>query len=118
MANSDYCCYPAAPQPMTTRILPLWCSLAFTLAASAASAPRVEQLSCEHFQNPLGLGTAAPRLSWKIRSDRDGEVQTAYQIRAASSTKALASKPDVWDSGKISSDQSVLVSWGGPPDRK
>ncbi len=99
---------------MTARILPLWCSLALTFTAGAAL-PRVEELTCEHEQNPLGLGAATPRLSWKIQSGRDGEVQTAYQIRAARSESALASGRNVvWDSGKLPSDQSVLVPWAGP----
>ena len=43
---------------------------------------RVSALTCEHLQNPIGIGAKQPRLSWKILSDRMGEVQTAYQIRA------------------------------------
>jgi alpha-L-rhamnosidase len=41
-------------------------------------------------------------------------VQTAYEIRAASSPDKLE-QPDLWSSGKIFSDHSVLVRWGGKP---
>src|SRR5208283_2044052 len=51
-----------------------------------------------------------------LRSDRTGEIQTAWEIRAASSASGLtATSPDLWDSGKITSDQSVLVPWAGKP---
>jgi len=93
-------------------------ALACTLRAEIPSPVRVDTLTCEHLVNPIGLGTPQPRLSWKLRSDRAGEVQTAWQIRAASSTAALdgdstISPLDLWDSGKVASDQSVLVLWGG-----
>ena len=72
---------------------------------------RVDTLTCEHETNPIGIGVTQPRLSWKLRSTRLGEKQTAYEIQAMSSVPAL--RP-LWDSGKISSDQSVLVPWAGP----
>ncbi len=53
-------------------------------------------------------------LSWKLLSDRRGEAQTAYEIRAASTPAGLAAgSGDFWSSGKVISDQSVLVPWGG-----
>jgi alpha-L-rhamnosidase len=73
-------------------------------------------LTCEHLTDPVGLGAAQPRLSWKILSDRTGEVETAYQVRASSSASGLEQdQPDLWDSGKVVSDQSVLVRWDGKP---
>jgi alpha-L-rhamnosidase len=87
------------------------------LSQAADSSPvRLYELTCEHLRNPLGIGAASPRLSWKLRSDRIGEVQTAYQVRAATSPSGLeAGQPDLWDSGRIASDQSVLVPWAGKP---
>ena len=56
---------------------------------------------------PSASATQQPRLSWKLRSDRAGEIQTAWEIRAASSAAGFESRsPDLWDSGKIISDQS------------
>ena len=89
--------------------------LARPLYAENSSPVRVSGLTCEHLQNPIGIGARQPRLSWKLVSDRMGEAQTAYQILAASSTPLDAAKPDMWDSGKIASDQSVLVPWAGKP---
>ncbi|MET9471903.1 alpha-L-rhamnosidase [Streptomyces sp. NPDC002922] len=67
----------------------------------------------EYVSHPLGLDVPQPRLSWPLASDRPGQAQTAYQIRVAGSPGRLA-KPDVWDSGKVMSPDSVLVPYAGP----
>ena len=85
-----------------------------TVKAEKLSPARVYALTCEHLQNPIGIGVAQPRLSWKIRSEQSGEKETAYEIRAASSARNLTDRQaDLWDSGKVISDQSVLVPWAG-----
>jgi alpha-L-rhamnosidase len=103
---------------MTRQILSLlaaWCVI-LSLHAETSSPVQVDALTCEHLVNPMGIGNQQPRLSWKLRSTRTGEVQTAWQIHAATSVASLkSSSPDLWDSGKISSDQSVLVPWAGKP---
>jgi alpha-L-rhamnosidase len=103
---------------MSRRILSLLAALcvAGSVRAENLSPVKIYALTCEHLSNPIGIGNQQPRLSWKLRSDRAGEIQTAWQIRAASSVTGLkAVSPDFWDSGKIISDQSVLVSWAGKP---
>jgi alpha-L-rhamnosidase len=70
-------------------------------------------LTCEHFANPVGIDVASPRLSWKSRSDLRGARQTAYQIVVAASDAALDGDL-LWDSGKVASDQSLHVAYGGP----
>ncbi len=73
---------------------------------------------CEYLTDPIGIDTAAPRLSWVLRSDRRGEVQTAYQILAATSEEKLArNDADLWDTGKVTSDQSIQVVYAGRPLR-
>jgi alpha-L-rhamnosidase len=85
-----------------------------SIAFAADSPVRLTELTAEHVANPIGIGVAQPRLSWKLQSDRPGEAQTAYEIRAASAPDKLE-QPDLWSSGKVASDQSVLVPWGGKP---
>ena len=85
-----------------------------TTVAFADSPVHLTELTTEHLARPMGIGVARPRLSWKLLSPRDGEVQTAYEIRAASASDRL-DQADLWSSGKIASDQSVLVPWGGRP---
>ncbi|MDR1722406.1 MAG: glycoside hydrolase family 78 protein [Tannerella sp.] len=74
----------------------------------------VYKLSCENRENPLGIDTIAPRLSWKIKSGQKGDRQTAWQVLAATSPSLLKEgKADLWDSGRIASPQSVLVHYAG-----
>ena len=73
-----------------------------------------ENLRCEYLVNPLGIDVPSPRLSWIITSNRRGEMQTAYQILVASSSKLLSEdKGDLWDSGKVSSDESSQIAYSG-----
>ena len=73
-------------------------------------------LKCEYRVNPLGIQTAEPRLSWILKSDERNQSQTAYRIVAASSRENLeAGKHDLWDSGRVASDQSAGVVWKGKP---
>jgi alpha-L-rhamnosidase len=73
-------------------------------------------LRCEYRSNPLGIDVAAPRLSWIVESGQRGERQTAYEIRVAGSREALQSdQADLWYSGKVSSDETAQISYGGRP---
>ena len=77
---------------------------------AALYAADVTNLRCEYLNNPLGIDVARPRLSWVIESTRRGARQTAYQVLVASSQEQLKQdKGDLWDSGKVESDQSVHV---------
>jgi alpha-L-rhamnosidase len=86
--------------------------LALAGAASSPASVSVVELRCEHLENPVGIGVRQPRLSWKLATEDSGQRQTAYQILAG---PAPDGKPDLWDSGKVASDQSVLVPWQGKP---
>jgi alpha-L-rhamnosidase len=73
-------------------------------------------LRCEYLDNPLGIDVSNPRLSWVLGSSERGQVQTAFQVLVASDRKNLDRNiGDLWDSGKVSSDQSTLVPYAGKP---
>jgi alpha-L-rhamnosidase len=75
-----------------------------------------QNLRCEYLVDPLGIGAAAPRLSWTLESGQRGQVQTAYRILVASNPKLLSKDTgDLWDSGKVASDESAQISYGGKP---
>jgi alpha-L-rhamnosidase len=74
----------------------------------------VSNLTCEYRVNPLGIDVLQPRLSWQLESDQRGTRQTAYRILVAVSQDALSDNSLVWDSGKVLSDQSIHVPYGGP----
>jgi len=74
----------------------------------------IKNLRCEYKKKPLGIDVLKPRLSWKIKSDKRGVTQTAYQIRVAGDEKALAEGSGLlWDSGKVASDQSIHCIYDG-----
>lgn len=74
------------------------------------------QLKCEYLVNPLGIDVIQPRFSCVLESGNRREIQTAYQILVASSEEKLqADQGDKWDSGKISSDETVNIEYTGKP---
>ncbi|WP_396635706.1 family 78 glycoside hydrolase catalytic domain [Maribacter sp. R77961] len=89
----------------------------FTIGCSSPlSKVAVTDLKCEYRTNPLGIDNTAPRLSWKLTGEHParGQKQTAYKIIVASSLKNIESNMgDVWDSGKIATNQSVNNTYQG-----
>jgi len=88
--------------------------VAIMFLVSTASA-RPVRLRCEHRENPLAIDTLTPRLSWQSDNSERNWKQAAYQILVTSSSDALQTgPPDVWDSGKINSNESVGIAYKGP----
>ena len=82
---------------------------------SQSPSTKPAQLKCDSLVNPMGLDSKQPMLSWQLRDGGFGARQTAYQIEVASNSALLSvGKPDVWDSGRVESDQSAGVSYAGP----
>ena len=100
--------------PVLLRTLPLL-FLLYSVGVLQAQVFSVSELRCEQSQRPLAVDPAGPRLSWQLNADRRGCLQSAYRILVADSPVALADdNGNVWDSGKVFSDRSVLVPYGGP----
>jgi alpha-L-rhamnosidase len=73
-----------------------------------------DTLRCEFLEKPMGITKSNPALSWQIKDPQRGASQTAYQVQVVSSEAGLKeNNPDLWDSGKVNSDQSHLVEYGG-----
>ena len=82
--------------------------------AATAGETAVAGLRCEYRDNPVGIDVVKPRLSWVLQSSRRGERQTAYRVLVATSAAKLAGdEGDLWDSGKVDSDQSTHVEYAG-----
>lgn len=74
------------------------------------------RLRCENRDNPVGMDEAQPRFSWRMQSPRRAESQTSYRILVASTREKLTSgEGDLWDSGRVESDQTVAVRYAGAP---
>jgi len=73
-------------------------------------------LRCEYLTDPLGIDVRQPRLSWILQHSERGQLQTAYQVVVASNSSLLEpGKADLWDSGKVASDNSTQVVYAGKP---
>jgi len=91
------------------------CLIAEPASVSAAEAGAPVHLRCEAMQEPLGIDIVHPRLSWWLQDSRRGAKQTAYEVRVATSAEKLKqNQADVWDSGRVESNESVNVAYGGP----
>ncbi len=69
----------------------------------------VADLKTESLTNPYGIDAAQPRFSWLLHSDKRNVMQSAYEIRVT------VDKDIIWESGKVVSDQSVYIPFGGKP---
>ncbi len=80
---------------------------------------KASRLTCEYLSEPLGVDTFRPRLGWILEldpaeKDRRGVLQTAYRILVASCKDNLEKDDgDRWDSGKVASNKSTHVEYGG-----
>ena len=71
-------------------------------------------LRCEYLQDPIGIDTTRPRLSWILRHSERGQKPSAYQIIVSSAARrAAGGVGDCWDSGRITTDRHVHIVYGG-----
>jgi alpha-L-rhamnosidase len=90
--------------------------LAAAPARAASARVRVVAPRIDGLHQPLGLTNRTPRFSWSLAAGvaRD-VVQGAYRITVAASPAALRGGTLLWDSGKVASDASFDIAYGGPP---
>lgn len=87
-----------------------------SMPVCAASSLTVSAATCERRDRPLGIDVPKPELGWALESPRRAELQSAYQVIAASDPALLsAGKPDLWDSGKVVSSDTIGISYQGKP---
>lgn len=107
-------CAGTRPAPISlTREMPA----ASPTKESAVAGIKPSNLRCESAVNPFGIDIEHPVLSWTLEPARSGLhnlTQTAYQVLAASSEDALrANRADLWDSGKVTSKESLQIPYAG-----
>lgn len=94
--------------------------LSLLCASSLAAQPAmtVDTLTCEGRTNPLAIDSTSPRLSWILHSGDRAQRQNAYQVLVATTAALLAADtPDLWDSGKVATADSLNITYAGPPLR-
>ncbi|HEY8898192.1 MAG TPA: family 78 glycoside hydrolase catalytic domain [Niastella sp.] len=75
----------------------------------SAAQVSLQQLRTENLVNPIGLDASTPRFSWQLTGNQRGIMQTAFEIKVSAGNNA------VWNSGKVTSDQSIQVPYAGKP---
>ncbi len=77
------------------------------------------RLRCEYRENPVGIDAAQPRFSWELESPDPAARnlrQSAFQVLVATERGRLQpDRADLWDSGKVASDQMAHIACTGKP---
>ena len=85
---------------------------------SAAKPLAPAGLTCQLLSRPdLSVITIrTPKFGWVVRDSARGAKQSAYRIIVASSEEVIRRHAgDLWDSGKVRSDQSLNIGYDGRP---
>lgn len=86
--------------------------LLLSLCVRVFSQVTVTDLRCNHTTSPIGIDDLKPALSWKLKSEEGNIAQASYQIIV--SMNEDPEKNTIWNSGKVTSGQSALISYSGP----
>jgi alpha-L-rhamnosidase len=101
----------------------LVCLPLFALDRSSRKSPitafHPADLKCASRENPLGVQSADPSLSWTLDAMSPGLRdlhQSTYRILVASSAAELSrDEGDLWDSGRVSSPEAIHIRYAGKP---
>jgi alpha-L-rhamnosidase len=74
----------------------------------------VSELTLEYMDNPIGIDSKQPLLSWQIQSNGRSVLQSAYEIRVSKNAETLSKNRQlVWQTGKVSSSASLHHVYDG-----
>lgn len=68
---------------------------------------KLYDVTIEYKNEPIGLIVEKPRFSWKLSSEQENTFQKFYQIKISDRDTT------VWETGRVESEQSVLVEYVG-----
>jgi len=92
------------------------CITVFSAALASGADLKAVNLRCEQLNDPLGIDARAPRLNWNLESGQRAQLQSAYRILVASSRDLLdQDQGDLWDTGKVESNQCIQIEYAGKP---
>jgi len=75
---------------------------------------KFNRLMVEYAENPINIDDIHPRFSWIISTSERNQTQSAYRILVASSSDKLTeNQPDLWDSGKQQSSETIQHEYAG-----
>ena len=85
-----------------------------TAAKNLNNSLRTENLRIEYLKDPVGIDSKQPRFSWTLSASGRNRAQSAYQILVSSSVDKLnLDQGDIWNSGKIPSNQTNQIVFKG-----
>ena len=98
---------------MKKNLLFLFMAVFFT-ACQDSSKLVISDLQCEYLDAPLAIDNTTPHFGWKMTGGQKGTSSSAYQLLVATELDKLnEEEADLWNSGKVSSDTSIGISYGG-----
>ncbi len=87
--------------------------ISLMLCTTVPAQTKIQNLMCENLSNPLGIDKSQPRFSWELVSEKRNVMQIAYEVQV-STDAVMTGKGMIWSPGKVMSDQSVYIAYGGP----
>ncbi|MDR2954960.1 MAG: glycoside hydrolase family 78 protein [Prevotella sp.] len=74
----------------------------------------IKDLKCENLINPNAIDNIHPHFSWKIQYKKVQMQLVSYEIQVGTdSLELLKDLADLWDSGKIISESSIMIPYAG-----
>lgn len=108
----------SVPRATTLAVLLILTSICAEAYGASQLAPPAH-LTCEHQPGPLAVTSPHPRLGWMLSAADPAAravTQSAWRILVSSSAADLArGDGDLWDSGRVSSDRTLDIAYGGKP---
>ena len=90
------------------------CTLFILISSYLSKAAEIFDTKCGNLENPIGVSLERLKFSWKLKSEKHGVLQTAYQILVSDDLNKLDSdEGNIWNSGKLASDASIQVDYKG-----
>lgn len=97
-------------------IIPVFLCVFLVGCSGGGLSLKVNKLTCEYMENPMGIDTENPVLSWQMVSGHSDAMQRAYQVLVASSPEELSKdRGDIWDSRKVQDSASIQIHYAGQP---
>ncbi len=74
----------------------------------------IQNMTCEHLENPIGIDAKKPRFSWQLFSENQGVGQKAYRLVVGTDSEKVSNgQGDYWDSGNILAS-TIPAVYDGP----
>lgn len=99
----------------TIRLIFLLAVFLSTYIVNTYASSEIVNLRCEYLENPIGIDSPKPRLTWMMVDSRREAAQSGYELIVGTDYSEVASGvSDKWTTGKVTSS-AMLVEYNGSP---